>query len=53
MSVQVWDKGVGNVFEVTIRVLGGLLSGYGLSGDIRLLGAAECIGLSYIAGLAF
>jgi Glycosyl hydrolase family 47 len=32
------------VFEVTIRVLGGLLSAYQLTGDRRLLGLAEDLG---------
>ena len=50
VSVQVWDKVVLNVFEVTIRVLGGLLSGYGLSGDVRLLRAAECVGYRILGG---
>jgi hypothetical protein len=36
---------VENVFEVTIRVLGGLLSAYALSGDARLLRAAETVGV--------
>ena len=32
------------VFEVTIRLLGGLLSGYQMTGDKRLLGLAEDLG---------
>src|ERR1700761_6324562 len=31
-------------FEITIRLLGGLLSGYELSGDVRLLTLAEDLG---------
>lgn len=31
-------------FEITIRLLGGLLSGYQLSGDVRLLAKAEDLG---------
>jgi mannosidase alpha-like ER degradation enhancer 2 len=32
------------VFEVTIRLLGGLLAGYQMTGDTRLLGVAEDLG---------
>lgn len=32
------------MFEITIRVLGGLLSAYQLTGDERLLGLAEDLG---------
>lgn len=39
-----FQKRVGNVFEVTIRVLGGLLSAYALSGERILLTKAEEVG---------
>lgn len=44
------SRSILNVFEVTIRVLGGLLSGYGLSGDVRLLHAAELVGHRILSG---
>jgi hypothetical protein len=41
------DKYV-NVFETTIRVLGGLMAAYHLSGDARLLTRAETLGMSLL-----
>lgn len=40
-----------STFEATIRLLGGSLSAYELSGDIRLLRIAEKVGWILIAGL--
>ena len=38
-------------FEITIRLLGGLLSSYEMTGDKRLLNLAEDLGQSLAAGL--
>jgi ER degradation enhancer, mannosidase alpha-like 2 len=48
-----FDKDVNvKVFEVTIRVLGGLLSGYQLTGDNRLLILAEDLGKRLLPAFA-
>ena len=46
LNLEKWQI---NVFEVTIRILGGLLSAYALSHDIRLLGKAEDLGMRILS----
>ena len=40
-------------FEITIRILGGLLSSYQITGDKRLLALADDLGATVVAGFRF